>query len=249
MRPIYTQLIENIPFEMLAARSFDERWERANFFLRQLGADAINACAIKADTGEVRWFKSSLEQNVIDAYVAREMYLKDSLVLHATQNGTPITWDAECAFSNSVSQSSRDFAQFVLESGYRLVISHSMPRSLNGIIRNLSYCSKMGLNGFQRAGLSDAVHSAINSILPWIGWPDIGSCTPDLIRARAALSKRERETLSHLSNGLMNARIAQSMGVTEAMVAKHVQSAKRKLNARTREQAVAIAIMDRMIQL
>lgn len=249
MRPIDTRLIERIPFEMQATRSFDERWNKANSILAQLGADAINASAIRAGSGEVRWFKSSLEPDVVDAYIAGEMYLSDTLVMHAAKDGCPIIWDAERAFQNSRSNSARAFSKFVLDCGYKLVISHSMPRSANGIVRNLSYCTKMSVGEFRRSGLTAEVQSAINLVLPWIGWPDAGSQATDLIPSRAMLSKREREALSHLSHGLMNARIAQAMGVSEAMVAKHLQSVKRKLNARTREQAVAIAIMDRMIQL
>ncbi|SPF75021.1 Transcriptional activator protein AnoR [Aliiroseovarius pelagivivens] len=249
MRPIDTHIIANISFEMQAAGSFDERWNTANTILNQLGADAITASAIKASTGEVKWFKSSLEQHVVDAYVEREMYRIDSLVSHAAQNGGPVVWGAERAFTNAKSQAEREFSGFVLDCGYKLIVSNSMPRSLNGIVRNLSYCSKMSISDFRRHGIRKAVQSAINQILPWIGWPEMDSQTPNLIPVRVKLTGREREALAYLSNGLMNARIAQSMGVSEAMVAKHLQSAKKKLKAKTREQAVAIAIMDRLIQL
>jgi DNA-binding CsgD family transcriptional regulator len=41
---------------------------------------------------------------------------------------------------------------------------------------------------------------------------------------------------------MMNARIAEAMGIGEAMVAKHLRSARRKLAARTREEAIAKAV-------
>ena len=56
------------------------------------------------------------------------------------------------------------------------------------------------------------------------------------------LSAREREVLAWLASGAKNDIIAFRMGVTIATVNFRMISIRRKLNAKTREQALAIAI-------
>jgi DNA-binding CsgD family transcriptional regulator len=58
----------------------------------------------------------------------------------------------------------------------------------------------------------------------------------------SALSPRERETLQWLAAGLQTARIAERMGVAVPTVEKHLAGARARLGARTREQALAIAL-------
>jgi DNA-binding CsgD family transcriptional regulator len=56
------------------------------------------------------------------------------------------------------------------------------------------------------------------------------------------LSPREREVLMWLASGLRTAEIAHRMGIETVTVGYHLQRARRKLGARTREQALAIAV-------
>lgn len=56
-----------------------------------------------------------------------------------------------------------------------------------------------------------------------------------------ALTAREREALTLCAQGLLTARIAERMGISEAGAKKHLSAARRKLGARTREEAVARA--------
>lgn len=58
----------------------------------------------------------------------------------------------------------------------------------------------------------------------------------------AALSPRERQCLSLLARGLRYEAIAKTLGTDARTVEKQVASARKKLKAATREQAVAIAI-------
>ena len=58
------------------------------------------------------------------------------------------------------------------------------------------------------------------------------------------LSPREREVLVWLASGLRTAEIAHRMRIEPVTVGYHLQRARRKLGARTREQAIAIAVRD-----
>jgi len=56
------------------------------------------------------------------------------------------------------------------------------------------------------------------------------------------LSRREREALSFLAQGLSNREIAASLGLSTNTVNKHVQQILTKLNARNRIEAVIRAL-------
>jgi DNA-binding CsgD family transcriptional regulator len=63
------------------------------------------------------------------------------------------------------------------------------------------------------------------------------------------LTRREREVLVWLATGLRTTRIADRMGIACVTVNKHLLSSRHKLGARTREQALAIAIRDGLITI
>jgi DNA-binding CsgD family transcriptional regulator len=56
------------------------------------------------------------------------------------------------------------------------------------------------------------------------------------------LSQREAQCLEGLARGLSNSDIAKLLHISVATVALHLGNARRKLGAKTREQAVALAV-------
>ena len=61
-------------------------------------------------------------------------------------------------------------------------------------------------------------------------------------RQRAALSKREREVLRLLADGMSGAQIAERLFLSPETIRTHVRNAMAKLGASTRSQAIAIAL-------
>lgn len=66
---------------------------------------------------------------------------------------------------------------------------------------------------------------------------------------KARLTKREKECLWLLANGLDRNQIADALGVAVATVDFHFANAKKKLDAKTREQALARALSASVITL
>ncbi|MEP3233119.1 MAG: LuxR C-terminal-related transcriptional regulator [Hyphomicrobiales bacterium] len=62
------------------------------------------------------------------------------------------------------------------------------------------------------------------------------------------LTVRELETLNWLANGLRVDRIAHKMNITNDTVNFHIKSIKQKLNAKTREHAIAIGFIENLIR-
>ena len=66
---------------------------------------------------------------------------------------------------------------------------------------------------------------------------------------RPTPSPRELEILAHLARGATDGQVAAMLGLSPATVQTHVRNAKAKLGARTRTQAVAMAIARELIQV
>ncbi len=106
----------------------------------------------------------------------------------------------------------------------------------------ITYCSKLEPSEVMDTENLHRIETAIRLLLPWLDWPESASATDLLPIRRRELSVREAQALRLLAGGMMNARIADAMGISEAMVTKHLRSARWKLNAKTREEAVAKAV-------
>ncbi|NJS40480.1 MAG: helix-turn-helix domain-containing protein [Rhodobacteraceae bacterium] len=78
---------------------------------------------------------------------------------------------------------------------------------------------------------------------------DDRSSSAERYAAQNALTPRECEVLRWVYAGLRTSRIADRMGLQDVTVTKHLLSVRRKLKARTREQALAIAVRDGLIEV
>ncbi|MEP1766030.1 MAG: helix-turn-helix transcriptional regulator [Sulfitobacter sp.] len=57
-----------------------------------------------------------------------------------------------------------------------------------------------------------------------------------------ALTDREHDCLAFIADGMRTTQVAYRLGISEGTVELHLRSARRRLNAKTRDQAVALAI-------
>lgn len=73
------------------------------------------------------------------------------------------------------------------------------------------------------------------------GEADLGADPAGQGAVSASFTKREQEVLQHLLRGRSNKEIAQSLGIEEVTIKLHVRGVCRKLGARNRTEAVAIA--------
>jgi DNA-binding CsgD family transcriptional regulator len=73
------------------------------------------------------------------------------------------------------------------------------------------------------------------------------SLAPAAVRAGPRLSPRERDCIGLIAEGKSDWEIGEILGVAETTVITHVQSARRKLGARTRAHAVALCLLSGLI--
>lgn len=116
----------------------------------------------------------------------------------------------------------------------------------------LSEALEVGARGFvlKEAPLEDLVR-AIERVAAGEAYVDpvlagllVGSAAA---RQAPALTKREREVLALLANGLANDAIGAELGISTETVRTHIRKAMNKLDADTRTQAVATALRQSLI--
>ena len=119
-------------------------------------------------------------------------------------------------------------------SGYRSIVVFCSAKSLAEIDEDI---------GFERLKI---IHAIIATNIP--AQPDSDSDGVLTVR-RATLTPKEHDVLCWLACGLRNEHIAFKGNIAEVTVRKHLISIRSKLDASTREQAIAIAVRDGWITL
>jgi DNA-binding CsgD family transcriptional regulator len=88
----------------------------------------------------------------------------------------------------------------------------------------------------------------VTDALPGSGGSDGGSWTLTANEARGiVLSRREIECLEWVARGFQDDRIAARLNISRSTVRLHLLSARRKLKAKTREQALVRAVQLKLI--
>ena len=93
--------------------------------------------------------------------------------------------------------------------------------------------------------------TALRELKPSAPAPTAQAPAVVLVQAKSGhvLSRREREILGLLANGMNGAAIARELSISSETVRTHVRNAMRKLAARTRVHAVTLALKRHEISL
>ncbi|WP_179379175.1 helix-turn-helix transcriptional regulator [Jannaschia marina] len=237
--------IVDVVDSLSGATSDDEAWLKADTFVRAKGANALNVAEVDRVSGLPWWFRSSMQVDWLQDYLAQDFVQLDGLLLAARAGQTVSRMtDGYISGFGSDGERARSLRDQLVSWDYRTLDSYAMtrPRSPSVICVTLSRP-----HDAPPPTRSDKILAAIlgNSIRP-----------PHTSRSPGAtpfqftdLSVRERDILSFLAAGLRNEMIAWKLGIAEVTVRVHVASARRKLRAATREQAIAIALRAGLLNL
>src|SRR5689334_3088127 len=183
---------------------------------------------------------SSLPEAWLEHYVAEGFFSVDPAVHHCLQEAAPLV--AGHSVRQADSGKATRFRDDAHEAGYRGSVT--LPLHLPGAaLGSFSLITAMQGDEFlswhrdRGQWITLAAHAVDAQLIKLI--------SPSLPRPK--LTARERECLIWLASGLRYDRIAERLGICLATVELHVANARRKLGARTREQAVAIAVALRLL--
>ncbi len=248
MTALQTQLIDALD-ALGHCTSDDDRWACGVRLLQDCGSEWITAGTAARGTGSALAIRSTTPDALMCDYMEQRLYLHDPWMQICATSNEPDHLDT----AKEVHTPSRpDKARMS-----RLFADHGVARAVlvpcygggrsGGIVlyaRNPAAAKEFAQpESLARARLLIAIFAAQYR-------PDNDrSQSADRYAAHNALTPRECEVLRWAYSGLRTSRIADRMGLQDVTVTKHLLSVRRKLKARTREQALAIAVRDGLIEV
>ncbi len=228
------------------ARGDDEdRWLLANELISDLGGAALNIGLIDVKTAVPVWVRSSMSEMWLEAYVDDGHYRVDPFLHHMKHSSGMIeTSGGVLNWRPDATEGEMALSRGLNDAGYSYLAGLPFSGEQSGRKRILTFCSDENPSEFEGVEFRERLNCVATVITAFMGHAnDEGGGDPDIMRFRSdVLSARETQALRLLAHGYKNSVIAWQMGVAEITVRKHLHSVRKKLGARTREHAVAIAV-------
>ncbi len=231
-----------------ACRSDEERWTCGVALLHDCGSQWITVgTAPRTRLTDVA-VRSTTPAGLMQDYLS-ERYDRDDPWMHICSDGAAVDMLDIGALSAPWPARKRRMARLFADFGVRravLVPCYDGRRTGGMVLYDRNAVSdhwESDPQGLDRARLIIAIFAAFYR-------PEQDRSPSDqLYRVGTALTPRESEVLAWLCSGYQTARIAERMGIEPVTVTKHLASIRRKLGAKTREQALAIAMRDGLIAI
>lgn len=236
--------------ELFASVS-DEKshWELAQKVAKNIGGSALNI-AVTSRAGEISWGRSGMSQLWLKRYEEKQYYVADPFIealvsgrSHIkTDSGVLLAQAGSCKSSFSLNHELREF-------GYNSLIGNTFGSSSTGERTMIVHCSDQWIRDIEGAFDPTEIRVIHAIIAANFGKEKVREDEGVLTLGRRALTQREKDILTWLACGLRNDEIAYKAGIAEVTVRKHLLSIRFKLRASTRENAIAIAMRDKLIAL
>ena len=223
----------------------DEAWLKSVDLVGQLGGNALNVVEIDRTTRNPLWFRSSMHADWLNDYFAQDFISVDPLILLAC-DGQPLTrmTDGKVKGINLQGPQPDALRDQVVQWGYHSLDYHVFAPASQDSLKALTYSHD------ERRPLPGKTEKLVCALIATVVTPPDSNDWPTAARWMAALlSTREKDVLRYLAAGLRNDAIASKLGIAEITVRIHITSARRKLGAATREQAIALAIRSGQLAL
>ena len=223
-----------------SADNDEERWEITNEMVAKLGGSAVNFGLIDLGTMNPLWMRSSMSPEWLEEYMINRYFSDDPCLNHLkNSNNTTNIMAGSVTVSNACSKTAYDLNWGLKDAGYSAFHFVPLAAENKGAARAFTFCVSDDLKDtFEKENLKKVqLVAALASA--YMSAPAIDH--PNTI-AEVSLTPRETQTLSLLAQGNKNVEIAHQMNVAEITVRKHLISIRRKLGAKTREQAISIAV-------
>jgi DNA-binding CsgD family transcriptional regulator len=228
--------------------SIDATWKEVRKFVAEQGIPRIGCVYGALRPGKALdkpFVRGTLGPEVGKRWSEEKLYLRDAIVTRALASPKPFTWGAEFLPVAGVPAEVRTFYEDMRVAGAGSIFVIPMRCDPNrglglGLLGSDAKCEPFEAMMAERAPvLTLAVLYADQRMVT-------------LSRAdrvfESKLAPRETQCLELLTSGLKNEVIAERMGITVHTVQLHLASAKKKLGAATREQALAKALTYRFIR-
>lgn len=240
----------------LNASTQENCWIHATQFFGKFGFHITTYGILDKNTGNILGFHSNMADDWMAYYMTQDYRLDDPWAQYIVGNDTPVLYSREGESELIVKKGSLGEAMMDDVSHYGLNNSICIPihNKFGDVNTGFNLGSDMNHAEF-KAMIAEYKEdillgaALINNNLAATSPTDCDMpswfVNPHM---KNLLSERELEVLKWLSEGNRNDRIAEKMNIASVTVNFHLKEIKRKLGARTREQAVALAFKQGLLK-
>jgi DNA-binding CsgD family transcriptional regulator len=227
------------------ALSSDQAWLMAVNLMQKDGFNALNIAEFDSHSGEVLWFRSSMKAQWLADYIDQDFMSIDPLVLGSRDGHNELRLiDGRAEGFSIDTEQKRGLSDQVVSWGYGALDTQVFNTVGKESVKVLTV--SRGDPGRE----PEAHHRLLCAVASTaVSAPRSFDSPGAIILPSNLLSIRETDVLSFLASGLRNDAIAWKMNIAEVTVRMHLASARRKLGAATREEAVALAIRSGQLPL
>jgi DNA-binding CsgD family transcriptional regulator len=223
----------------------DDAWTQSIAIAQFHGFNAINIMEVDAASGGVTWFRSSMQMQWLTDYMAQDFMGIDPLIVGACMGKSKMRMvEGEVVGTTDIRQKSPELGNQLLDWGYRSLETRVFASEGAGYIKGVTV-SRPDI-GPETGRDHDVLCALIKAA---VGPPESPDSPGTLVFMASPLTLRETDVLCYLAAGLRNDAIAWKLGIAEVTVRAHVTSARQKLGASTREEAIAIAVRERYLPI
>lgn len=231
-----------------SARTSDDRWDVATKMAADMGFHNILVAHINGTMLGIDWINTNMPDSWMEQYLS-EGYVELDKLVHglSDRNGSMAIESGHLRADEAASRRHLD-----LDHGMRSAGLASLHCSRFGTLGETgTYVTLVSDTDVSKTLTRSPIDAqALSGLLAVSVAQPIASRSNEILRGKAfALTQRQKDVLSLLANGHQTSGIAYRLGITEAAVNKHFQAAKTKLDANTREHALAIAMQAGVIEL
>ena len=231
-------------------KSADARWDTALELVTEFGGNSLSVAVINGTNPVPSFFRSSMDERWLAQYIERNLVVGDPLPQHAQRSRRPLVIRGGTLRAGEARNSQAlELNHSMTDMGYQSVLVVPFDSDLTGNTRVVVFSSDLEFDKNFNGEVSDqlAVMTMVFNAYLFEGAESGARDAARVDGAAPELSQRERDVLLYLALGLKTQRIAERLQLAEVTVRKYFQSARQKLGARTREQALARAIRDGLI--
>lgn len=234
----------------IGAQSFEDRWSTARTSFQDLGGVDLNLAEFSIGRGEIHWLSSSMPQHWLERYISREYFKDDSIAQHGLQSTAMQTYDIGWARRTEwASAGARHIDDDLADLGYGGALAQTFDRPDTKTRVAVTMMSDTAASGLADPETYRKFTRTAATISAFIGRPQPASDTPYFQAPALTLTVRERDVLSYVASGANYQQIAEKLRITQSTVQLHANNARQRLEASTRDQAVALAIRDGLIEI
>lgn len=213
-------------------------------FAQSIGIKAFTVADFNVAQAQIARADSTMSQDWLGDYVANDFHAVDPFLegvwrgqsLRTVDSGSLVRGEDVCAASYALNHGLHD-------AGYGHLRASIFQSPTGGLTRLVSLCFADDDHDVDPSAAL-AFSSVINTFYRFEGGEEI---TNFWGTSPVQITPREKDALSFLAAGNAVSTVAFKMGISETMVHRHLSSCQRKFGAASREQLIAMAIKDRMI--